>query len=413
MHPKKAAGRMYRATVRRVHALAITATSRTIAVNKILCGGEHGMTALQFARHTNLLRRASTPIAQSPQSLLLSDYLREGDAIFDAQRFAETAYFKNAAACIKSFGRYFSATTAADVLTLARTLVGRLSGRPELQRLATSHSYSRPDEPVVVRPIRYSDCYQIQDGNHRVALAIAQGQTHVRARIAGPVQLTCLQQLLLDVSWNVDKRELYQPLSSPELSPKYWRLVRQCTDRLALMLDFIRREQTDSFEQKASYLDLACNFGWFVKAFADEGFDAHGLEIDRPARTIAEIFVGIDAHQLIAGDVHAYLASTDTVYDYTSCLSFAHSVVLQSGERGFGMLLGGLARITRRVLFFEMGDSDERWFKQSLQGWNQTTIHERLRNSGHFSKVVLLGTDTDRREPFADNYHRSLFACVK
>jgi hypothetical protein len=388
-------------------------TSRTIPVDRILCGGEHGMTALQFSRHTDVLKRASAPIAQSPQCQLLADYNREGNALFEPQRFERTAYFKNAEACIQSFGKYFSAIHTEEVVTIARTLVGRLNGHDGGARLPASNAFSNPREPIVVRPIRFSDCYQLVDGNHRVALAIAHGQTHMHATIVDPPQLTCLQQLLLDVSWNVNRRDLYQPVSSPELSPKYWRLVRQCTDRLALMLNFVRQKQPDAFKRNASYLDLACNFGWFVKAFADEGFDAYGLEIDRPSRTIGQVFLGLDKRQLIAGDVYAYLERRDKVYDYTSCLSLAHNVLLRAGEAAFDTLLQGVAGITSKVLFLEMGDGDEEWFKQSLKGWNQASIRTRLRNSGYFSDVVLLGTDSDRREPFATNYHRSLFACIK
>lgn len=412
MHAE-ALGKTYRWYVSRGRTAWKQATSRTIPVDKILCGGEHGMTALQFARHTDMLKRASTPIAQSPQCLLLAEYQREGEALFEPGRFAQTAYFRNAEVCIRSFGKYFSAIDTADVVTIARALVGRLNGHEDGARLRSSNSFSDPREPIVVRPIRFSDCYQIVDGNHRIALAIAQGQTHVHATLADPPQLTCLQQLLLDVSWNVNRRDLYQPVSSPELSPEHWRLVRQCSDRLALMLDFVRREQPDAFTRNASYLDLACNFGWFVKAFADAGLDAYGIEIDRPSRTIGEHFLGLDPRRLIAGDVYAYLANCDRVYDYTSCLSLAHNVLLRGGETAFETLLKGVAAITGRVLFFEMGDSDEEWFRQSLNGWNQASIHAHLRNSGYFSDVVLLGTDSDRREPFATNYHRSLFACIK
>jgi SAM-dependent methyltransferase len=240
-------------------------------------------------------------------------------------------------------------------------------------------------------------------------MAVAAAQRSVRVLPEAPEQVTCLQQLLMDVSWNLNSRILYQPIESPEIGDR-WPLVRSCADRLEMMQDFLRGR--DFGRATPSYLDVACNYGWFVSKLAGLGFDAHGVEIDSAAKVIATEFLGIDRAKFVRSEVTAFLESIPARYDVVSCFSLAHHFALQGGN-GMDNLLKLLDNATGSVLFFEMGDENEAWFKERLKGWNPSTIATYLQDNTTFDRVVALGTDQDRRGKFRQNYGRTLFACVR
>jgi hypothetical protein len=60
-----------------------------------------------------------------------------------------------------------------------------------------------------------------------------------------------------------------------------------------------------------------------------------------------------------------------------------------------------------------MGQEHEAWFRESLAGWNADHIEQWLRENTTFTKFYRLGTDRDNVPPFADNYGRTLFACLR
>jgi len=385
---------------------------RIIPVKKILRGGENGLSGIQLSRHTGNLMRTSESIEKIPQFELISDYLQYKEDIFLSDFFSKTNYYKNAVECINLFGRYFSATKENEILAIARSFLKNIDPNLESNRLPNSDFFSTDKSVPVVYPIKYSDCYQLHDGNHRLAIALHKKQSHIKVRVVNKPQLTSLQQMLLDVGWNINKRDLYQPLLSPELSDKHWKRVRKCIDRRDLMLNYIKPDHLNR-KENVTYIDLACNFGWFVKTMQDQGFDAYGLEIDLPSREIAKKVLRVDGGKLLHGNVLDFVEKNYTKYDYVSCFSFAHHILIRSSESEFKRFITNLSGITNKVLFFEMGDCDEEWFKNSLRGWNKEKIQNWLVNSNLFSNVVFLGLDKDRGGNFKGNYNRALFACVK
>jgi len=96
-----------------------------------------------------------------------------------------------------------------------------------------------------------------------------------------------------------------------------------------------------------------------------------------------------------------------------SCCSLAHHFVLGRGSCSAEELVGLLARRTRRVLFFEMGQDHEAWFRHSLAGWNSDGVRDWLLQHTDFDHVIALGVDHDSRPPYKSNYGRTLFACVR
>lgn len=279
--------------------------ARRISIDNLLCGGEHGLTGLQFAFHSNDLKRTSTPFVNSPHVRFLQGYVELGDKIFEENYFVATDYYRNAIQCIRMFGRYFSATRAEQIQILAKKFAANFRDKPSPDRiLEGSSTYSTSGMLPEVLPIRYSDCFQVKDGNHRLAIAYMKGAKACLVRVANNPQLTSLQQLLLEVSWNVNQRDLYQPIQSPELGDK-WRLVRRCTDRFSMMKAFLSNHPLNKQTEK-SYLDIACNCGWFVKAMQDEGYRAFGLEIDKAARIIGQSVFGLGEQQFYTSEVMDY-----------------------------------------------------------------------------------------------------------
>jgi len=70
-------------------------------------------------------------------------------------------------------------------------------------------------------------------------------------------------------------------------------------------------------------------------------------------------------------------------------------------------------RTTKKVLFLDMGEEHEEWFKESLAGWNPDRIERWLKENSTFTKIYRLGTDRDNVPPFADHYGRTMFACLR
>lgn len=396
---------------RSVQQMAAGIQTRMVPIDRLLCGGEQGMDGRQLALHTGDKRRTSTPICQSPHSKFLTQYQRMGEALLEPEALEQTDFYRNAALCMRTFGSYFDLHNEADILLLARNLIARFENRPYDHIDGKSRSFSLQGLPVTVRPIRYSNCYQVVDGHHRLAIACAQGKKDHRVRVIGPPQLTCLQQLLLDVSWNLNKRDLYQPVCSPELGDQ-WQLVRRCSDRLDMMKRFLAEHDLLP-PQTRTYLDIACNYGWFVKEMGELGYEVQGLEMDWAARQIGIHFYGLHEDQITRGEVVRFFRSNPPKRDVVSCFSLLHHFVLGLGAVGPQEIMHWLDQITDQVLFLDMGEEKEAWFHQSLAGWNPTTIPDWILKNSTFKQVIPLGMDQDRVRPFEDCYGRTTFACMR
>lgn len=368
------------------------------------------MNARQYSLHTGNPRRGSTPISRSPHTLFLQQYQEIGERVFAPEVFEQTAYFQNARDTMRCAGRYFHFTQSTQIEGLARNFVAKLEGRPLSNPVQNQH-FSKPGHAPIVYPIKFSGCYELHDGNHRAAIACVNGQDTLEVQVVDEPRTTPLQQLLLDISWNLNRRDLYQPIESPELGDQ-WRLVRSCTDRLEMMLGFLQKRDGLPPHLR-TYRDIACNHGWFVKQMAERGFEASGLDLDWAAREIGIAFYGLSEDQLVRGECVDYLQNTDDRFDVVSCLSLLHHFLMGRGAVSAEQMLHWLDRITGDVLFFEAGDGNEQWFRNSLKGWDPDTIQAWLEKETTFAQVIPLGTDRDRRPPFDTNYHRTLFACVR
>ena len=399
--------------------------NRVINLERLLCGGENGLSARQYAEHTGNFLRPSTPFARSPHVRFLEQYKEVGDEIFRPEVFRRTAYFANAVECMSVMGQYFTCTREEQVEQVARGFVARFrnEGTParsngsraiETSGARAEEVFSKVGAPARVQPVKLSDCYTVVDGNHRLAIAYVRGERTHLVRVEPPAVLTPLQQLILDYAWCATRgeRELYQPVESPELESDHWILVRRCADRLGMMKKFLE-EQNLMPPRCRTYLDVACSYGWFVSEFGRLGFDARGVEIDWAAVEIGRRVYGLKPCQVTRSEVVKFMGGDAGEYDVVSCFSLLHHFVMGHGSVSAEEMLSLLDRATKTVLFLDTGESHEAWVHDALPEWDADHIERWLRENSGFKKIYRLGTDTDDRPPYSGNYGRTLFACMR
>ncbi len=205
----------YHDTWRRV-AFVLRARRRRVSLSQILMGGESAHTGEAFARLTADPLRPSTPISQSPHVELLMLWDQLGAALFREEVFHTTRYYRNALLNIDLFGSYFDATSEHAIVDGARRFVGCYVGDTH-ERLPSQRGQSGPREAIHLRPIKHSDCFQVVDGHHRLAIAHMHGRRDVMAVVEQRAVLTPIQRMLLNVMWIQGRKELYQPIDVPEI----------------------------------------------------------------------------------------------------------------------------------------------------------------------------------------------------
>ena len=380
---------------------------KRVSLNKILLGGENDLPGYQYALMTGDFMRPSTLVSLGPHASLLRDYQLHGESIFDT--FESTGYYKNAQHCIDLFGDYFPGIDSDSKIILAAKRFVGLWLNHDVSHLP-SHGHSRDGALIELLPIDDSDCYQLRQGNHRVAFAVADGKEHIEAKILlRKKQITPVQFLLKSLSWEKGEKVIYQPLPCPELV-KQWTLARRCDDRLSRMLSFL---EVTSLPFSTKILDLGSYYGWFVSQFRHSGYNAFGVEKDNIPILIGSIAYGNLEGFVFKDDIVRYLNNTSQCYDVICCLSIMHHMINQREKSDPLELLQLIDKKTSRILFFEMGQEHEAWFSESLKGWNPDKIENWILGNSSFMKVTRLGADEDGTGKFKGNFGRMLFAFEK
>jgi hypothetical protein len=381
--------------------------SFNVPLDNLLRGGENGIRAAKYAELTQNFLRPSTPVLEGPHVKLLQQYAVIGNSILDEGIFEETEYYKNAYECMKLTGAYFY-DRPEKIKILATKFINQHKGKHEN---TMQPGQSAPNQPIWVRPIKYSSCYEVIDGNHRIARAIMRGDKTIPALVyEKEAVMTPLQQLLLDCLWINKQKWLYQPLDFPELKDE-WPLVRQCSDRLSLMTAFLEKSFIE--DQKKNYLDIGSSYGWFVKEFCRLGFAAFGMERDPFGMDIGFKVFGINRnHQDVVFGL-TDLVNQNKSYSIVSCLSVLHHFVLNKSSTSAEELIKLIDKITDKVLFLDTGEEHESAFGGALKGWGPAFIKNWIEENTTFKSVIPLGMDRDRKSPFEGYYSRTLFACVK
>ncbi|GAA4224940.1 hypothetical protein GCM10022254_05660 [Actinomadura meridiana] len=379
-----------------------------VRLDKLLVGAQGGWTAREFAERTGDLMWPSTPFLEGPHVTLLR--LADEHTDLTDEQILASAYGRLGLRCVEAGGDYFGGRDEAGVLAAARAFIARYRGEAAPENGGTPRpQQSGPRDPVLVAPVRGSDRFQILDGHHRLAIAAMSGADGASVVAKWLPVTTPLQDLLLKMSWLDGTHELYQPIDAPELEAG-WTTVRQCADRLAKIDAFLGERGIDG----GRYLDVASCYGWFVAQMAERGFTAEGIERDPLAVPLGQAIYGLPDGVISTGDCVEFLNGHDAAaWDVVSCFSLLHHFVLGRGSVSAEELIRLLDRATGRVLFFDTGQDNEKWFAESLRGWDPAHVERFLRENTSFDEIIDLGPDEDARPPYADNYARHLFACVR
>jgi hypothetical protein len=376
-----------------------------VPIANLLCGGENLIPAAQYALITGKPLRPSTPVSQGPHAALLREYALEGEKLLSPGRFEQTAYYRNASECLDLVGLYFPYVKEThQIVKIAERFIRQFVKNEPVPDLP---GHNKPNEPIDVRPIRLSDCFEVINGNHRIAAAIYHGDKFIEVLPRQEAVLTPMQELLRNVLWQDGRIELYQPVGLPEV--QNWTLVRHCSDRFALMRDFLQARQL----LMGTYVDLGASYGWFVAQMRALGFQSYGVERDPMALRVGELLYDNNKDFLIRSELVRYLRENNRKFDVVSCFSVAHHFALGRAGITAEELMGMIDRITEKVLFFDTGQCHEEWFKESLKEWDADFIEKWLYKNTTFKKVLRLGTDCDSVKPFEQNYRRTLFACIR
>ncbi len=387
--------------------------TKLVRLSKILMGGENDLPGYKYSLLTGNYKRPSTLASDGPHSQFLFTYQKIGKRILETPIFENTPYFRNARDCIDLFGGYFPKIHSEEEIILAAERFLLLFDGQDVSHLP-SEGHSKDGELVKLAPIQNSDCYQIIQGNHRVAFAIAQGQEFIKATVLlNQPQITPIQFLLENLQWEEGEKLLYQPLYCPELESQ-WTLARRCTDRLDKMLLFLNQNDfIPSPTQKITLIDLGSYYGWFVSQFKKLGFEAEGVEKDNIPIQIGKIVYENLDDSIHRSEIMRFLSTTKKQYDITCCLSIMHHFIYGRNKGNPITLLKLLDKSTKRVMFFEMGEEHEAWFSNILNGWRPETIENWILSNTNFTQCIWLGRDNDNIGEFSKNFGRMLFAFLK
>ena len=384
-----------------------------IPLDKVLFGSQGGgRTTNQWAYDMDDPALPSLPIARWPHVLLLEDHQRLGDAVFDDAHFFDTAYFRNAWRCIEAYHHFTWCRNREQIREAARWFVARFRDEHVIEAGDTRAATSHPGAPVIVRRVRDSDYLQACDGHHRLAIAYARGQKTIRGHInPWPRVHTPAQQYLLEVDRHRGRRQCLQPvIECPEVSG--WPVMRRCVDRLGMMRACLDTSGLGG-ENGRTFLDVECGFGWFVREMASLGYDATGIESNRPCCEIGWHVYGLSRDQLRRACAAELLRTESRVYDVTACLGVLQHYLVNFRPVTAQQMLALLDQRTRQVLFFETVEAHETWAGETFSRWTPEYVAQWVREHSNFTKVTALGRDEDNRPPFAGRFGRTLFACTR
>lgn len=391
----------------------------TVPLDAILLGGQNGMSATEFAEAIGDHLWPSRRVVDGPHAELLR---AAHAAPLSDEQILTSSYGDLARAGIATSGQYFGARDDQGIVDQARQFLAWDAEAATTSGAERPHA-SKDGSPVLLAPIRDSDCYQVVDGHHRLAALAAAGAVVVRARVRRVPASTPLQDVLDEMSWIGGERELYQPVVSPELE-RSWTIVRRCTDRLERMdkvLDDLGLAKTARARlegaadvEAPTYLDVASCYGWFLAQLKERGFAVQGVERDGLGAFLGSMVYGLDADHVHTGQAQDFLRGLDPqAFDVVSCFSLLHHIVRDEGPAGGAEFVRLLDRATARVLFLDTGQAHEAWFRDVLPEWDTDHVRDFLREHTTFDDIIDLGPDDDAVGAYADNYGRHLFACVR
>jgi hypothetical protein len=168
--------------------------------------------------------------------------------------------------------------------------------------------------------------------------------------------------------------------------------ARRCDDRLAAIKQHFP-------PTGHNILDVGSNAGYYLFELAKNGYLCHGLERDPDLVCYTSLMchaMGVSGVSCECGNLDPSFVERMPRYDVILCLSVMHHIILAEGMEIAQSILQQLALKTNRVLFFEMGQSNEidaDWATRlpAMEPDPETWISQWLVKSG-FRHVKTIGT---------------------
>lgn len=383
-------------------------SNRQIRIDKILIGQQSGFPLERWVEISKEYERISIPMTNSPYVLFLKEVEINNKLLTSDKYLENTDYFKMAIKCISIVGHFMGAKDNESLKEWMRKYYSMFEnakkGINNSIILSTSEGHSKPNSPVLLYKLKHSDCYEIVDGHHRIAIQYALGNEYIEGKIVGN-KYSILQKKLLKIN-QVHDIELYQPVERLEV--RNWPKVRNCQDRYNMMINFIKNKI-----KKGSVLDLACSYGWFLSKFKEKGFKVLGIDRDEKAIEIARLIYGLNDSELETIKIEDFFKKNTQQFDIVLFLSILHHYAIGKEKGEVIEILKNLDKITGKILFLDTGQNHEQWFKENLKEWDENYIVNLIKQNTSFKEVIPLGKDNDNTGKYKNNYARTLFACVK
>lgn len=164
---------------------------------------------------------------------------------------------------------------------------------------------------------------------------------------------------------------IYQPVGLAECAD--WKVLRtDSAKRVELMTRVVRSlglpgERPNG---RATYLDVACNTGYFCRAFRELGFYSEGVDLvegDIAVARLLDSYIARGHGRYVVADAYDYLRDTnDCPVDVASAFSVFQWVMIQTTVARGVECIERLFAKTRQVCFLEMGYSEEGHYRGKI-----------------------------------------------
>ena len=317
-----------------------------VPVAQLLMGSQARLDSGAFADAIGTLRYGSTPMDQSPYVEVLR-LARSTDRPLGDDELRASGYFTFANHIIAVWGDYFGAGNDDQLVGVTRNFVDWSLGNAERE---TANSGSRDGDDVLVARVAGTRTFQIMDGHHRVATAIASGATSIRVRRTWLSTETPLQLRLRALGGDARPATLDEPLAARELGDT--RVARNCEGRLVLLLRFLDAELAGARGRR--FLDVGAGFGWYCAELKRRGFSVLGLVLDPIAVEVATSFHDLSAAEVLAvDDPAAAIEALEERVDVVSCLGLGALAAVGQAQEDTARLLRAIEQRAPSVLVVE------------------------------------------------------------
>ena len=200
---------------------------------------------------------------------------------------------------------------------------------------------------------------------------------------------------------------LYQPTSIDNINNNFT-IVRACKDRFDHMLEFCQSYFSEPLSEK-SFLDIGCNIGYFLNQFNKYCEKVVGIDYDNKLKKESDIFYPDITQNIFNVDYTKKLKDFEQ-FDIVSFMSLLHHIIISEGLESAIKVLKIVDEKTKEIMFFEMGQEHENFYKDKLPGWNIDKIKNFIIDNTSFNRCEILMVDSDSVGRFRNDFGRTLFA---